>query len=207
MNLLNYKNPFVQKIAGGLVLSVLILVIWYMGYYSENSKVISDKRSEYEKLQKELSNLKEKAMNLEELREEAASIYLRYKLLEGLLPPERNVPAFIDKVYSAAQEYDLVIKNIRPEKSQKASFYYEDPYTFSIQGTYHDFGQFLSRILNLPIIIIPTNIQYESASAGKVNIDLTLTSYHIDKQKRLEVPEELSQLVENKKQDKGKKQK
>ncbi len=194
--LLDYKNPLFQKIVGGIVLSLLITVFWYLGYYSKNVAVISDKRAEYEGLQKKLKSVKMKATSLKQLKKEAGEIFIKYKILESLLPSERNVPAFLDKIYSSAQEHNLLIKNISPQKTKKSGFYNEDPYSFTMEGSYHDFGEFLSKVLNLPIIVIPDEIQFSGTDEGMLNLSLKLTTYHIASSERLEPPRELSSLVD-----------
>ncbi|MBN2543537.1 type 4a pilus biogenesis protein PilO [bacterium] len=189
------KNPKTQKILVGLVIFIVILLFWYFTSYTKKKEIVQQNETEIEQLTLELKKISLKAKSLPTLKSEGREIYIRYKLLENLLPSERNVPDFLDKVYSAAKECGVLLKEITPDPSQQIDFYFSDPYKLEFSTSYNQLGVFLSKVLNFPLIIIPSNLKLytSSGSSDKQTLEVSadLTTYHIGAGQELKPPDEL----------------
>ncbi|MBN1756387.1 type 4a pilus biogenesis protein PilO [bacterium] len=193
---MDLKNPTTQKILGGLIIFLIILVTWYLTSYSKKAEEIRNLESQNEELALELEKIKLKAKSLDQLKEEAKEIYIKYKLLENLMPPQRNVPDFLDKLYSAAKECGVLINEITPEPSSPIDFYFSDPYTIQFITSYNQLGQFFSKVVNFPVVILPSNLRLEQnpvqgVGNQTVNVSAILTTYHITESNKLKPPKEL----------------
>jgi len=190
----NFKNTTLLKAIIGAVIFILIIVVWYFSNYSKKQAIITEYEDKIEELALELKKIKLKAKSLESLKKEGKEIYIKYKLLENLLPPERNVPDFLDKLYTAAKECGVLIKEISPETPQPIDFYFSDPYALEFGSSYNRMGIFLAKIVNFPVIIIPSDFKVNSVSGDEtnpINVTAVLTTYHIAQGEVLEPPPEL----------------
>ncbi len=194
---ISFKDPLVQKVVGGLVVLILIVTVWYLQLYSPNRELINKKRQDLEQLNLTLQTARLQAGRLEEIEAELEEAFVKYKLLEKLLPTERNVPDFINKVNMAARQNNVNIARMDLDPSEIMEFYTADPYRMEVVGGYHDFGNFLQEIANLSFIATTKNIQLDKVAGDKVKATFIITSYHLPTRDRLEAPTEMPANTES----------
>lgn len=187
---ISFKDPLVQKIIGGLVILILMVAGWYTQLYGPNKELIEEKSKNLEQLNLKLQSARLQAGKLEEIEAELEEAFVKYKLLEKLLPTERDVPDFINKLNMAARQNNVDVNRIELDPSEIMQFYTADPYRIELSGAYHDIGKFLMDVANLPFIATARNIQLEKDSGSKIKANLIITSYHLPSTERLESPTE-----------------
>ena len=191
---LSIKDHRVQKIAGGILIFGIILVLWYMQIYSPNKQTIQEKRESLEQLNLKLANVKLSAAKLPQLRKQVEKLFVRYKLLEELLPTRRDVPDIINRLTVAARENNAQLKQMDVEPSDQGQYYFTDPYRVKVVSNYHELGGFMESVANLDFIVNASNMSMKKTNAGRATVtaDFTLKSYHIPEDSRLQKPSEIS---------------
>jgi len=185
---ISFKDSKVQKIAGGLVILIIMAAGWFTQLYSPNQSLINEKREKLEQLNLKLQSARLQAGKLAEIEEELEEAFMKYKLLEKLLPTERNVPDFINKINVAARQNNIKVSRMDLDPSEIQEFFTADPYRMDISGSYHDFGSFLSDVANLSFIATSKNIQLTKSGPGNIKASITIISYHLSEGERLEGP-------------------
>lgn len=187
---ISFKDPLIQKIAGGVVILLLMVSGWYTQLYSPNKELINDKSEKLEQLNLKLQSARLQAGKLAEIEAELEEAFIKYKLLEKLLPTERDVPDFINKLNVVARQNNIKVSRIDLDPSEIMQYYTADPYRIEISGAYHNLGMFLRDVANLPFIATTKNVQLTRSSQGDVKASLIITSYHLPSTERLEAPTE-----------------
>ena len=190
---INYKSPTFYKIVGTVVLFFIILYLWHSQSYSVNNEIILKKADDLEAIRRRIENAKMSAVKVEEIRAELMRLFAQYKLIEELLPNKRDVPDFINKMYLAAKQADVVVKKLEQKQSEPKGYYVADPYTMQIQTTYHGLGKFLSLVANLPFTALVKNVSIKNLASSKYSITVTLTivAHHMSSENRIENIDEL----------------
>ncbi len=184
------RNHKVQKIGGGLLIFLIIGVLWFTQVYSPNKEIIDEKRQALEQLNLKLSNIKLSAAKLPQLKKEVEKLFIRYKLLEELMPSDRNVADFVNKLNISARENNVKVKKIDVNPSEMSNYFYTNPYKVQLVGKYHELGSILEAIANLKFIATAKNVSLKKSSSGRATViaDFTISSYHIPTTERLEPP-------------------
>jgi len=190
MSDISIKDPKIQKLIGGVVLLIIIIAVWYTQFYGPNKAIIEEKRDVYEQASLKLSKVKLSASKLPEIRKEMEKAFLRYKILEELLPVERDVPNYLNRLNMAARENNINVKRIDVDATEPMGFYSADPYRIELTCNYHDFGGFLEHLANMPFIVTCKNVGIDENTSGRgsVSITLTIISYHLPNKDRLQNP-------------------
>lgn len=188
------KDPRVQKIFITLAVLLLITVFWYTQSYQPNSKQIRFKKENLESLNLQLSTAKLAAGKLPELKKEMEESFIKYKLLEQLLPTDRDVPDFITRINVAARENNISIKNIELQPSETRPYFIANPHRIEVTANYHDLASFIEALANMPFIATEKNFHIRRNTRGKGSISaiFNVISYHIPSKDRIEKPDQLA---------------
>jgi len=208
MDSIDFKSPTVQKIIIGLFLMIIIGIVWYTQSYAPKSKIIEEKTNTLSDKKLVLNNNKLKAKKLDQLRAERDSLFVKYRLLEHLLPSERDVPDFLNKLYISAANNGILVSKIDPQKSNETDFFYADPYNLELYTTYHKLGLFLSEVANFPFTTTASKLEMKSPNSspdGNLDIKLSVTTYHINESERITDPEQFKNKTDKKPKDEKKK--
>ena len=122
--------------------------------------------------QKKLVNLEEYQENLDEMRE-------TLKDMVGRLPDDEEVAAFIRDISLVAMQSGLEISLLQPGEKRELSGkdikgVYEMPVNITVEGNYHKFGGFVSRVSKLSRIITMSDFQIRSNSRSKKDRSFTM---------------------------------
>lgn len=154
--------------------------------YSPNNEVIVGKQADLESIEGELRRAKMSVAKVEELWAELNRLFAQYKLIEELLPDERNVPDFINKIYLAAKQADTDVKKIDQQPTQPLGYFMSDPYKIDISTTFHGMGKFLSLVANLPFTALVKELKISLSGSKKysVSASLTVIAHHMETAQR-----------------------
>lgn len=196
LNALNIKDPRFQKIAGTIVLFSVILFIWHSRSYSANKKIISQKQAEYETLERELKAAIQTAAQLKEITKEIERLFAQYKIVQELLPSERNDADFINKLYIVARQAKIEVKSLEPQPSQQQQFFWQDPYTLEVEGTYHSIGTFFAFLANLPFSALITELKLNASGAqdptkSSIKSRFNIIGHHLEQTEKITRTDEL----------------
>lgn len=140
-----------------LLVSVLSVLVLAGGY----SLIISDqvRRLEAEVLQeRELRNTYRikysAAVNLEAHKKQLVEMEAQFDELLKRLPATHETPGLLDDITYIGTTSGLTFEKLHWKSELIKEFYTELPIQIEVQGNYHDFGVFLSKLAALPRIVL-----------------------------------------------------
>lgn len=78
--------------------------------------------------------------------------------VEGLIPSAEELPDLLDAISAQAQRTGVEISLIQPVGATEEQFYTRRTYDMAVLGSYHDIGEFLTRVASLQRIVTPINL-------------------------------------------------
>ncbi|KAA3633830.1 MAG: hypothetical protein DWP97_08320 [Calditrichaeota bacterium] len=164
---MDIKDSKTQKIILGVLALVIVCYFWYSRLYTVNSSQIEMKNREFETITTNLRNVEMKAKSLDALKLEYKELLANYNEIEELLPEVKQIPSFLVQLHTASSLTGTKITKIQPLASEVVDFYNVVSFEVELDGTYHDFGKFISYVANFPFI---TNVSDVTLTAKNVSI-------------------------------------
>lgn len=162
---MDFKDPKFQKIALAGVVFFILVYFWYSRVYTGQAQQIDGKQREYQAMIVNLRNVEMKSKSLEGLKAEYQDLLTKYREIEQLLPEVKMVPSFLVQLHTATSLTNTKITAIEPQPAKSESFYNVASFDLVLEGSYHDFGRFISYIANFPFIVNVSNVTIEAAGA------------------------------------------
>lgn len=138
---------------------------------------------------------KKLAINLKAYQDQMEEIRLRFGLLLQQLPDKTEVPELLVDITQAGLGQGLKFSLFDPGNKGVKDFYAVLPIKISTNGTYHQYGEFISDLSTLSRIVTVGNVKITQGKGGSLKMAAVLNTYHY-------LDEETVQTV---KKDKGKK--
>ncbi|TRX57859.1 type 4a pilus biogenesis protein PilO [Thalassomonas sp. M1454] len=164
------------KAAKIILAVVLVVFVSYFVYYI----LVSDKITELDRVIAEESKLKTDyqakyfvAANLELFREQMEEAEEMFAKQVKRLPESHETPGLLDDITFVGTTSRLDFKKLNWLEEIKREFYTELPIEVEVSGSYHDFGEFVSKISGLPRIVTLHDFAIVGDAKGSEN-SLTL---------------------------------
>ncbi len=181
MNLDDFNNldinnmgvwPTPAKVAVLIVLAVLTGVGWY--HFDTKEQLASLEAVEQQELtlRTEFENKQAKAANLEAYKKQLAEMEQSFGAMLRQLPDKTEVAALLVDVSQTGLAAGLEFELFDPTGEARKEFYAELPIKLKVNGSYHEFGEFISGLAALPRIVTIHDILIypKNAGAGKEEI-------------------------------------
>ena len=140
-----------------LILVVLVLCaglyFWYTGIYRPLLIQKKEKLEELQRLRSSLETAKQRAARRVSLQQEYDQLQEQWKVVETLLPKERDMSDFIQDLHRIKGKVDATVERVSPLPATTVDFYTENPYEVEMLTSYHGLGRFFSHVANLPVIV------------------------------------------------------
>ena len=181
LNNLSFDNigswPLPVKIVFILIVCAAILGVAYW-------KDIDPLRNDLTKVQAEETELKltfetrqKKAANLNALKQQLEDIKETFGDLLKRLPNKTEVAALLVDISQQGLGAGLEFELFKPGKEAPADFYVELPIQITVAGNYHEFGNFISGVSDLPRIVTNHNIKIRPKGEGLLELQTTAKTY------------------------------
>ncbi|HSN17613.1 MAG TPA: type 4a pilus biogenesis protein PilO [Gammaproteobacteria bacterium] len=182
---LDYKNmgswPLPLRI---LALIIIFGVVLFLGYYFLISDQINQRSQLVEKeasLKSDFESKALKAANLDIYQQQLDEMQKSFGTMLKQLPGKTELPSILQDISQAAQVDGLRQDLFRPGPEGTKDFYAETPIDLQLEGSYHEFGKFVSDVAALPRIVTLHNIAIKpvsggAGSSGTDNLTMTLTA-------------------------------
>jgi type IV pilus assembly protein PilO len=158
-------------------LVVLTFVLGYFFVWTNESPVLDQYQQEEQKLRQEFRSKHAQAVNLSVYKQQLADIERSFGALLRELPGRTEVPNLIVDISQTGLAAGLSEKLFQPGTEVKKDFYAELPIRIRFNGSYHQFGQFVSGIAALPRIVTLHDIEIKpDGKTGYDNLTLDLTA-------------------------------
>lgn len=132
--------------------------VWYDFLYKPLLEEMAEKSDEHSQLLITLETAKRQAARRASIEQEYKELQEQWKVVETLLPKDRNMSDFIQQLHRIKGRVDATVERVSPLPSEAVGFYQENPYEVEMFSTYHGLGNFLSHVANLPLIVDVTSL-------------------------------------------------
>lgn len=138
-----------------LVVAVIMLAGWYFFISGEQDELAGAQAKELG-LKQEFSSKQAEVVNLQALKAQLAEMNDLLRQMLRQLPSKTEMPALLVDISQTALSAGLETELFQPGPEQPREFYAEQPIGIRMQGTYHQFGTFISGVASLPRVVILT---------------------------------------------------
>ncbi len=138
---------------------LVIVVILFMGWYffvSPKQDDLAQAQQKEVQLKQEFSTKQAEVVNLQALKTQLAEMNDLLRQMLRQLPSKTEMPALLVDISQTALSAGLETELFQPGPEQPKEFYAEQPIAIRMQGTYHQFGTFISGVASLPRVVILT---------------------------------------------------
>ncbi len=149
-----------------LLLSVLIVVGGYFFLVEDQYKSLARVERTEQDLRQEFENKQAKAANLDAYRAQLAEMQETFGAMLRQLPNKTEVAALLVDVSQTGLAAGLEFELFQPQNEQPKEFYAELPIKLRVNGSYHEFGEFVSGLAALPRIVTIFDVSIKSATQG-----------------------------------------
>jgi type IV pilus assembly protein PilO len=199
---MDFRDPKIQKILMGAVAFLVVIYFWYTRLYSSYDQRLKEMTQEYETMITNLKNVEMKSKSLEALKLEYVELLDKYHEIEQLLPEVKQIPSFLVQLHTASSLTGTRIATIEPEPTKSEKFYNVASFKISMNGSYHDFGNFVGYVANFPFIANISDLNIQSSSVANIGegspedskieskptitTSFTLSTYYVKPEERLQ---------------------
>jgi type IV pilus assembly protein PilO len=178
-----------RLIVTGLLGAGAIYVFLATPYLPVNYPVAAAKiktlKADFEKKSNDLARARQSVADLPRFQAEFAALHERYEMAAELLPTEKEMPGVLRRLTLAGQQCGIQFESFRPDPEIRKDHYTEVPIQLKVVGGYHQVGQFLAEVANMPRIMKVSNLQV-NANPKKDDeemttaVDLVITVYTLN---------------------------
>ena len=167
--------PFVFRAAAVAIAGVVATIAGlYMFVYEEKVPLLEKAEAEESELRVVFEERQRKASNFAAYQEQLAEIESSFGTMLRQLPGETEIPNLIVDISQTGLAAGLDEKLFQPEGEIRRDFYAEKPIKIRLDGSYHEFGSFVSDIAALPRIVTLHDIEIKPISKEGGFDDLVL---------------------------------
>ncbi|ALO33622.1 pilus assembly protein PilP [Colwellia sp. MT41] len=171
--------PAAAKLLLAIFLAVTVAFLGYMGLISDQIKQLDRAFAEEITLKQSYRTKYHVSANLDLFRAQMTEAEDTFAIQLRSLPNSHEIPGLLDDItfVGTTSGLDFVKLEWQPEISKE--IYIELPINIEVIGSYHSFGQFVSKIAALPRIVTVHDfkIKIERDDKGTLNLKLQAKTY------------------------------
>ncbi len=175
--------PLAPRVATLLGLLVVVLGLAWWFDWKAQAEDLDQRVAQEAQLKEEWLAKKRQAVNLDEYRRQLTEIDRQFGALLKQLPSKTEMENLLIDVNQAGLGRGLQFELWKPNSESPKDFYAELPIAIRVTGSYHDLGNFVGDIANLPRIVTLNDIAIEVAKDGVLKMDASAVTYrYLDEQ-------------------------
>ena len=149
--------PWIGKIVLAVLVVAAVLGAGYYFFTNERLEELDRVALEEQQLRQEFIEKQRVAANLESFRAQLKQLEAELEVMLRQLPTGTEMPDLLEDVSNTGKQNGLDFELFKPEAEQPRDFYAAKPITIKAQGTYHQFGAFVSGVAALSRIVTLEN--------------------------------------------------
>ncbi|MGM0593596.1 MAG: type 4a pilus biogenesis protein PilO [Pseudomonadota bacterium] len=164
----------------GFIVMIVAIAVLGAGYYFDTQKQLEElKRSQSEEatLKKDFETKQAKAASLDAYKAQMVEMEESFGTMLRQLPSKTEVADLLVDITQTGLASGLEFDLFKPEGERPKEFYAELPISVSVNGNYHQLGEFVGGIAALPRIVTLHNISIKSERDGGLNMSATAKTY------------------------------
>ncbi|MGH8378330.1 MAG: type 4a pilus biogenesis protein PilO [Gammaproteobacteria bacterium] len=179
---LDFRNPggwpLIARVIAYIVIFVIVVAIGYYFWLSGDRQQLDQAQQQETTLKQQFEQKAAEAANLDIYKEQLEQMKRSFGTMLRQLPGKTEIPNLLQDISQTAQIDGLKQDLFKPDNEIKKDFYAEKPIQIQLEGTYHQFGKFVSDIAALPRIVTvhDISIKPQGNSAGGATLVMTLTA-------------------------------
>ena len=171
--------PFLYRAAAVALAGVVATMAGvYLFVYEEKMPLLEKAEVEERDLRVIFEEKQRKAANFNAYQDQLAEIERSFGTMLQQLPGKTEIPNLLVDISQTGLGAGLEEKLFQPEAELRKDFYAEKPIQIKLDGSYHEFGNFVSDIAALPRIVTLHNIEIRpiGKSSDYDNLVLNVTA-------------------------------
>ena len=171
--------PFLYRAAAVALAGIVATMAGvYLFVYEEKMPLLEKAEVEERDLRVVFEEKQRKAANFNAYQDQLAEIERSFGTMLQQLPGKTEIPNLLVDISQTGLGAGLEEKLFQPKAELRKDFYAEKPIQIKLDGSYHEFGNFVSDIAALPRIVTLHNIEIRPVgkSSGYDNLVLNVTA-------------------------------
>lgn len=178
--------PLPVKVGGALLVFALIGFLGWQYDVKDLRVELEEAQQRESQLRKDFERKQEKAANLPALKQQLQDIEKTFGALLRRLPNKTEVAELLVDISQQGLGAGLEFELFKPGNERPADFYVELPIQIRVVGNFHEFGNFVSGISDLPRIVTTHDIKVTPVDGGRMALEATAKTYrYIDEDEGL----------------------
>ena len=177
---IDWSRVGVWPLAGRLfvwILAVLgILVAAYFLFIKDLHKELDRVVASESSLKQTFQQKAYQAATLEQYQELMVKMEKDFEFLVSQLPEKTQVPGLLDDIDEKGRESGLTIGSIKLQPEVVSEVYVELPIEIIVQGSYHNFGTFVSSIAGMSRIVTLHDYKLSAAQDASSVLEMTINA-------------------------------
>ena len=189
--------PLLPRVAALVGVFLLIVVGGWWFDWSDQLTQLDTKQQEELTLKDDWVAKKRQAVNLPEYKRQLSEIDRQFGALLKQLPNRSEIESLLADINQAGLGRGLQFELFKPGSEAMKDFYAELPIAVRVTGGYHDLGEFVGDVAQMPRIVTLNDIAIEAQKDGGLKFDATAVTYrYLD-------DDEVAKLRKEKAKEKG----
>jgi len=181
LNNLSFDNigswPVVVKIVFILIVCSGILGLAYWKDINPLREDLAKAQVEEQELKVTFEGRQKKAANLNALKQQLEDIKETFGDLLKRLPNKTEVAALLVDISQQGLGAGLEFELFKPGSERPTDFYVELPINITVVGDYHEFGNFISGVSDLPRIVTNHDVRIRPQGEGRLVMQTVAKTY------------------------------
>jgi type IV pilus assembly protein PilO len=181
MKTLDPNNPGLWPVPFQLGLGVIVMLAliyggWYVDLSAQRDQLATAAAKEVEH-KGTIEKKQKRAANLNALKEQMIEMKQSFGDMLRQLPNRTEVAGLIVDVSQTGLSAGLEFELFQPQPEQPSEFYAQLPINIRVNGSYHQFGEFVSGLAQLPRIVTTHNIVIQENEGGGLTMSAVARTY------------------------------
>ncbi|WP_077340051.1 type 4a pilus biogenesis protein PilO [Pseudocolwellia agarivorans] len=171
--------PILPKIVLTIFIGLMVLILGYVGLISDKMDTLKSVQAQELTLREEYRSKYHVAANLELFQEQMKQAETLFANQLKSLPESHETPGLLDDITFVGTTSGLNFTKLNWQPEITKEIYIELPIDIEVQGTYHEFGNFVSKIAGLPRIVTlhDFDINFIKDTTGDLTLKLQAKTY------------------------------
>lgn len=187
LNDLDFENigswPKPVKIIAYVLAATLVMVGTYFLLVDSKIDALNVAKKQEQELRSMYRIKYTAAVNLELYRQQMLDMEDLFSSLLKRLPASHETPGLLDDITYVGTTSGLTFLGIKWLPEVTKEFYTELPITIEVVGKYHEFGEFVSKVAELPRIVTLHDFKIKQLENGDLNLNIVAKTYRYKAEK------------------------
>lgn len=157
----DFRDPKNQKMIMTFLIPLVVIAAFFQFVVKPVKEEVTAKTTELTNVQNQLDLIKKSLKTPKDLEVEKALLTGKLEELRSMLPEEENVADLITKFSEVERESNVYLVGFEATQSVEGGEkpYKENKYRMTIEAGYHQFAEFMSKVMALPRIMSFSDIR------------------------------------------------